>query len=161
MTPSTKRFLSMLAAVLPGATAAATDFLVNNASEINTALNSAGPGDAIVLADGVWTNQAIEFDGDGAPGNPLVLRAQTPGGVILNGTSRLEIGGQHLVVEGLRFEGGALSSGHVIQFRCGSTNATDSVLRDCTIVGYNPPDRSTRYFWVSFSAVIHETSGLP
>ncbi|MEM7623393.1 MAG: polysaccharide lyase 6 family protein [Planctomycetota bacterium] len=141
--------LGAVAAIVLAASAIAEEFVVSSASQIDTALDSAGPGDVIVMTDGIWTNQFIRFRGDGTATQPLTLRAQTPGGVILNGTSRLEIGGRHLVVEGLRFEGGALSSGHVVQFRSGSTEAEDSVLRDSTIVGYNPSDRETRYFWVS------------
>ena len=134
---------------LTGAPAGAADFPVSSASDITTALAQAGPGDTLIMTDGVWTDQLIRFRDDGQAGNPITLRAQTPGGVTLNGSSRIEIGGDHLVVEGLRFEGGALSDGHVVRFQSSSTEATNSVLRDCAIIDYNPADRNTRYFWVS------------
>ena len=142
---------ALVAVGLAGSTTAfGADFFASNASEVTAALQQAGPGDTVILSDGVWTDQLIRFRDDGAPGNPITLRAQTPGGVILNGTSRLEIGGDHLVVEGLRFQGGALpASSHVIRFQASSVEATNSVLRDCAIIDYNPADRGTRYFWVS------------
>lgn len=140
---------SLLGLAALAAHAPAADFLVSSASEITTALSQAGPGDTLIMTDGVWTDQYIRFRDDGAPGNPITLRAQTPGGVTLNGTSRLEIGGDCLVVEGLRFEGGALTDGHVVRFLSGSVLATNSVFRDCAIIDYNPIDRGTRYFWVS------------
>ena len=135
--------------LLAGSVASAADFVASSASEIENALDSAGPGDTVIMTDGVWTDQVIRFRDNGTSGNPITLRAQTPGGVVLNGSSRLEIGGEHLVVEGLRFEGGALTTGHVVRFQSSSQNANNCVLRDCAIIDYNPADRNTRYFWVS------------
>lgn len=140
--------IALLAGLASSASGA--DFFASSASEVTAALSSAGPGDSIIMTDGVWSDEFIQFRDNGTPGNPITLRAQTPGGVTLNGTSRIEIGGDWLVVEGLRFEGGALpASTHVVRFQSSSTKATNSVLRDCAIIDYNPLDRDTRYFWVS------------
>jgi Chondroitinase B len=38
----------------------------------------------VVLKDGTYTDCYIGFDGEGEPGTPLVLRAETPGGVTLD-----------------------------------------------------------------------------
>ena len=96
------------------------------------------------MANGVWTDQHIELEGNG-----ITLRAETPGDVILNGTSNLEISGDSLTVDGLRFEGGALSGGHVVRFRGDRGAATNSRLTNSAIIDYNPADIDTRYFWVS------------
>ena len=128
---------------------AATDYLVFNASDISNAMQDAGPGDSIVMADGTWTNQDIDFAGAGADGNPITLRPQTPGGVTLNGDSTLSISGDWLVADGLNFEGGSLSSGHVVRFRGSAGEATNSRFTNSAIVDYNPSDINTRYFWVS------------
>ncbi|USN98674.1 MAG: hypothetical protein H6810_10980 [Phycisphaeraceae bacterium] len=130
--------------------AGAVEYSVSSASEITSALSSIAPGDVLVMTNGDWTDQYIKFKGNGQAGLPITLRAQTPGHVVLNGISRLEIGGSYLVVEGLRFEGGALGDGdHVVRFTSGGTNASHCTLRDTAIVDYNPADRYTRYFWVS------------
>ncbi|MEM1330139.1 MAG: polysaccharide lyase 6 family protein [Planctomycetota bacterium] len=128
----------------------ATEYVVSSAAEIQSTLGDLVPGDALVLSDGIWTDQLIRFIATGTEANPITLRAQTPGRVVLNGDSRIELSGAHLVVEGLRFEGGALAAGqHVVRFKSGSTPARNSVLRDTAIIDYNPDSELTRYFWVS------------
>jgi len=144
--------LSAFAAGLLLATtpAFATDFTVSNASEISNAMNSARPGDVLIMTDGVWTNQDIEFAGDGTASSPITLRAETPGGVQLNGTSRLSISGSHLVVDGLNFEnGGDNSLDYVIEFRGSEGDASDCRLTNTQIRNYNPQSISTRYHWVN------------
>ncbi len=122
----------------------AAEFAVSSASDVTAALRNAEFGDTLIMSNGTWTDQHIELEGDG-----ITLRAETPGQVILNGTSRLEISGDALTVDGLRFEGGALTDGHVVQFRGDRGHATNSRLTNSAIIDYNPPDIDTRYFWVS------------
>ncbi len=141
--------LATFVALLPERCLAA-EFLVRTAAEVSLALLKASPGDTILLNDGVWTDQYIRFEGNGTEQAPLVLRAQTPGRVVLTGNSRLDISGRWLVVDGLRFEDGALGSGqHVIRFTGRKGDAANSRLTNVAIVNYNPIDPSTRYFWVS------------
>ena len=122
---------------------------VTNSIELRAAIVSAQPGDTITMADGVWTNVAILFDSQGAEGDSIRLEAETPGGVVLDGFSTLRIAGDYLVVDGLRFEGGALSNGHVIQFRNGSRSANHSRLTNSTVVDVNPDAKQTEYKWIS------------
>ena len=129
--------------------ATAMEFPVASAADISVAMQSAQPGDTLIMANGDWTDQQISFAGDGAVGNPITLRAQTPGMVKLNGSSRLSISGDWLVVDGLNFEGGSLNSGHVVEFRGSNGHATNSRFTNSAIVDYNPGDINTRYFWVS------------
>ena len=142
--------VAMIAALLSPVSALGTDFFVSSASDITTALDSAGPGDTLIMTDGVWTNQQISFADDGTAGNPITLRAQTPGQVILNGNSTLDISGDWLVVDGLKFEGGALADGSsaIVEFRGSNGEANNSRLTNSAIVGYNPVDISDRYHWV-------------
>ncbi len=130
--------------------AAQTTFQVSSAQDITNALQTAVAGDTLLMTDGVWTDQQIEFAGNGTALNSIVLRAQTPGGVVLNGTSSLKISGSHLHVEGLHFKGGnASDSGHVVQFRGSLGQATNSRFTNSIIDSYNPPSQSERYHWVS------------
>ncbi len=128
--------------------ARATDFMVSNASQISSAMNSAGPGDTLIMTDGVWNNQHIAFEGFGTSLNPITLRPQTPGGVTLNGSSTLGISGDWLVVDGLQFIGGTTSGTNVIEFRGGNGGATNSRMTNTTMIDYNPASTSTRYQWV-------------
>ena len=128
----------------------AAAFNVSSAQDIEDALDLAQPGDTLIMQNGNWTNQSIDFEGFGTSANPITLRAQTPGGVILDGSSNLRISGDHLVVDGLHFQGGnASDAGHVVQFRGSNGNATNSRLTNSVIESYNPPDIDDRYFWVS------------
>lgn len=138
----------MFAATLTGR-AYAADYVVSSAGDIATALQSAMPGDNLLMTSGDWTDQHIQFAGFGTSANPITLRAMTPGGVTLNGDSRLSISGDWLVVDGLNFEGGALNSGNVVEFRGSNGEATNSRFTNSAIVDYNPADINTRYFWVS------------
>ena len=123
---------------------------VRTPAELAQAISNSDPGDAIVMANGVWTDTQIAFYAEGAPGDTITLRAETPGKVILNGRSTLRIGGDYLKVDGLWFDRGALTDGHIIQFRRSSSRlANHSRLTNCAITDYNPPNRLTEYKWVS------------
>ena len=128
----------------------ATDFVVSSANEITTAMQMAVPGDSLIMTDGTWTNQQISFAGFGVSGNPITLRAQTPGQVLLNGNSTLDISGDWLVVDGLKFEGGALADGSnaIVEFRGANGEATNSRFTNSAIIGYNPASVNDRYHWV-------------
>ncbi len=127
-----------------GSSADAAEFLATSATQITAALAQAGPGDVIVMANGVWTNQSINFNDNGAAGNPITLRAQTPGQVILNGTSKLSINGNWLVVDGLKFQGGALTGGSIINLSGNNLRLTNTA-----IIDYNPPSIETEVDWVT------------
>ncbi|MEM9352316.1 MAG: polysaccharide lyase 6 family protein [Planctomycetota bacterium] len=131
-------------------TAGAADILVSSANDIQNALGSLQPGDNLIMTDGVWTNQQIELNGFGTSANPITLKAQTPGGVILNGNSTLDISGDWLVADGLRFEGGALADGGraIVEFRGDFGAATNSRLTNSAIISYNPGSINDRYHWV-------------
>ena len=123
---------------------------VHTAAELSAAIAASGPGDTVVMANGIWTDTEIDFFAEGVEGDSITLRAETPGQVILNGDSQLNIGGQYLKVDGLWFDGGALTGGHVIEFRRSSSNLTHhSRLTNCAVTNYNPPNYLTQYKWVS------------
>jgi len=133
-------------------TATAADWPVTNAAAIAAAAQQAAPGDTITLADGVWTDQRIVFRGQGSAHRPITLRAQTPGRVILNGTSQLRLAGEHLVVEGLWFQN-PTGAEDVIEFRTHSAvPATNCLLRTCAITAASAGPRAENR-WVSLYGV--------
>lgn len=128
----------------------ATSFYTTNSNEIKNASAQASPGDTIIMAEGLWFDEHIVFSGNGTGEAPILLLAETPGRVILSGTSTLRISGEHLVVSGLYFRNGYSSDGAVIEFRnTSATLAEHCRLTNSAIVDYNPPNRSTDYKWVS------------
>ncbi|WP_158624643.1 polysaccharide lyase 6 family protein [Caulobacter sp. 602-1] len=127
----------------------ATERLVRTPDAFKAAVRVLAPGDAVVLADGVWRDFEMVFVGEGTAAQPITLRAQTPGKVVISGKSNLRIGGRHLVVSGLTFKDGFSPSSEVIAFRQdGKALAFDSRVTDTVIDGFNKPDRGAEDYWV-------------
>ncbi len=127
----------------------ARGFFVDDPDLLAAAVSGAKPGDHIVLRNGEWRDLRLVFDADGTAEAPIVLRAETPGKVRLTGSSTLRIGGEHLEVRGLVFNDGYTEGETIIEFRNGPDRHARHVrLTDCAIIGYNPPERTTRYAWV-------------
>lgn len=143
--------LALAAALLwAGAASAQTSTLVATPAEYQRALRDVRPGDTIVLKDGVWRDFQILFEGEGRPGRPITLTAETPGGVVLSGQSNLRLAGRQLVVSNLVFRDGWSPTGEVVSFRRSRENrAVDSRVTGLVIDGYNKPDRATSDNWVA------------
>jgi len=102
------------------------------------------------MLNGTWTNQAISFKAEGTPEAPIVLMAESPGKVILNGSSKLAFSGKFIIVMGLYFKDGTLSGSDVISFRTSSTSlAENCTLTNTSIHNYNPALNTTDSKWVS------------
>src|SRR4051812_18695324 len=105
-----------------GVAAFGADYPVASVGDIVLAMaGKAQPGDTLTMRDGFWPDADIIFSGNGTAGNPITLRAQTPGQVILSGASRLRMSGSFLVVDGLKFANGYYANGEVISFRTSSS----------------------------------------
>ena len=92
-------------------------------------------GDVIILANGIYdSDERIDFIGDGTAGNPITFRAETPGGVKFTGGLQMNIGGDHVVVDGFHWQGGYGAS-NFIQFRNGTDYANYSIIQNCAIDG--------------------------
>ncbi len=127
----------------------AEKFIVSNVSEINSAMANVQAGDSIIMANGVWINSKIIFHANGNSGSPIYLLAETPGKVVLTGSSTLRIAGNYLTVEGLFFKDGYSGSGAVVEFRNSNIQSNYSRLTNCAIINYNPDDKDTDYKWIS------------
>ena len=121
---------------------------VSNASQINGVTWL--PGDTIVMTNGTWIDQSIILKSSGNASQPIVLKAQTPGQVILSGTSHIGISGNYLEVNGLFFKNGNLSTSEIISFRTSSSEfAYNCRVTKCAIVDCNPTDSTIDTKWVS------------
>ncbi|MDP6779575.1 MAG: polysaccharide lyase 6 family protein [Candidatus Latescibacteria bacterium] len=129
---------------------------VSSPAELSAICRTIQPGDTIVLSDGTYTDRHFILAGKGTEEHPITLQAETAGKVVLNGASRLSIGGEYLVVEGLQFRGGAIRSKSIIEFRVeGMPPTRHCVLRNTAIIDYNPDRIDTRYYWVSLYGTDH------
>ncbi len=126
----------------------AKSYTVSSASEINGKKWTAG--DTIEMKNGKWIDQSIVFTGFGTDSNPVILRAQTPGGVVLSGNSTLSFSGSFLEISGLYFKNGTLSGNDIISFRTSSASTAENCrLTNTAIVSCNPPDKTVENKWVS------------
>ncbi len=124
---------------------------VNDITELNTAISEAKPGDDIVMANGDWKDVNIKFVAYGKEKSPITLRAETPGEVLITGTSDLKLAGEYLNVNGLTFTDGSSPSSAVIDFGI----SEDSVANHCkitnsAIIDFNKAQRNQTDLWVLF-----------
>lgn len=112
------------------------------------ALKSAKPGDTIIVAKGTYKDVEITFVAKGDASKPIVIKAQTPGGVIISGTSALRLAGTGIEVNGFYFTDGYAPKGAVIEYRSGSEVANNCRITNCAIDNYNPPNRENENSWI-------------
>ncbi|MEP1032634.1 chondroitinase-B domain-containing protein [Ekhidna sp.] len=125
--------------------------MVSNADELTEAIANAQPGAEIIMANGEWTDIQIRFAGTGTDEEPITLRAETPGQVIIQGQSNLKLGGEYLVVDGLYFTNGASPSESVIQFFINDdTLANNCRVTNFVIKNFNKSQRNKQDLWVLF-----------
>lgn len=125
---------------------------VKDIVELNEAFVKAAPGDEIVMANGDWNDVEIRFVGYGTEKQPITLKAETAGDVVIKGKSDLKLGGEYLVVNGLYFTDGWSPSDAVIEFSINQdTVANHSSIINCVILDYNKPQRNLTDLWVQFN----------
>lgn len=81
---------------------AATDFLITPDTDLDSVLEGVSAGDSIVLRDGTWKDPKLRFESlSGTAAQPIHIRAQSPGEVILTGNVEFRLSGTHVMVSGL------------------------------------------------------------
>lgn len=140
----------LIVAMMLSTHAMAKDWLVDSPKAYDEALSQVEPGDSVILKNGIWNDFEILFKGYGETDNPITLRAQTKGEVILSGQSNLRLSGKHLVVSGLVFKHGFTPSSAVIEFRENQNSlAYHSRVTEVVIDNYNNPDKREGDYWIS------------
>ncbi|MBQ0788669.1 MAG: DUF4957 domain-containing protein [Oceanihabitans sp.] len=124
--------------------------LVKNISEFNHAVQKAKPGDVITLANGVWKDTELVFEGNGTKEEPITLTVEEKGKVTLEGASNLQIAGEHLIINGLVFKNGYTPTNAVISFRKNREEiANNTRLTECVIDNFNNPERQVQDYWIT------------
>lgn len=137
-------FFSILIYLICSISLHATDYTVSSASELD-ALNLQ-PCDVVIWANGTYSDQEVVFTGLGLSGSPIVLRAETPGGVIFTGESKMNVYGTYLIVDGFYWDGGIGANNHVEFRRSGGNDTNDGdfaencILRNCAFDDLQPED---------------------
>ena len=124
--------------------------LIKTEAAFKKAVEAAKPGDKIILANGVWKDVELVFEGKGTAENPIVLTVEVKGKVTLEGQSNLSIAGEFLHVEGLVFKNGYTPTNEVVSFRKDKENLCNNCrMTECVIDNYNNPERFESDYWVS------------
>lgn len=125
--------------------------LVNDMAEFKEAVKNAQPGDVIVMSNGIWKDAEMDFTANGLVDKPIVLKAETPGKVFIEGQSFLKIAGHYLEVHDLYFRNGYTPINSVIQFKSDEKNAAyDCKVTGCVIENFTQLDRTRKDHWVEF-----------
>ncbi len=124
----------------------AREILVAGPGQLASALKSARAGDTVTLKNGDWKDTKFVVNQGGSAGKPIEIRAETPGGVKLGGTSFLEINAPYVTIDGLLFQGGATTQSAVIQLK-----SHHGIVRNTAIIDYNPPSFATECYWAFFA----------
>lgn len=124
------------------------------ASALQTAIITALPGTRIIIPDGTYTNQALNFGAKACPKGlaqePIIIQAATPGGVILKGASGFRLCGEYVVIQGLVFTGTSSSTPFKIgdTFGGGYLTCDYCALRNIKIDSYVPENPNTSTTWI-------------
>ena len=123
---------------------------VSNVEEFNDAVANAESGSVITLANGIWQDAELIFEGTGTEENPITLTVEEKGKVTLEGLSNLQLAGEYLHVEGLVFKNGYTPTNAVISFRKNREEmASNSRLTECVIDNFNNSERQVQDYWVT------------
>ncbi len=84
-------------------------------AEFQTAINQAQAGDTVVLCNGNYPDSTLTI-----PTSGITVRAETPGGVVLSGTSngakyKVSITGSNIVFSGFQFKDGNVGAGMLVE----------------------------------------------
>ena len=134
--------LTGLAILIILASCTTEPIVVQNAEELKNSIENAKPGDQIIMANGVWKDIEIVFTGKGTEREPIMLKAETPGEVFIEGESSLKFGGEYLVVSGLYFRNGHTPGRAVVQFKLDDEQVANYCrLTNSVIDGFNQLSR--------------------
>lgn len=123
---------------------------VKNIEEFNAAVKTARPGSEIVMANGIWDNVELVLMAKGTESQKVVLRAETPGEVIITGQSSLSFSGEYIEISGLVFKNGFTPTSEVISFKTKKDElANNSRVTNCVIDNFTNPERFDGDTWVA------------
>ena len=110
--------------------------------DVANKVSNAKPGDTVIIPNGTYTGVKLELNGKGSEGNPVTIKAETPGKVIINGLSSMSVTGEHLVIDGLFFHKAWNPVIINITAQSKHIRVTNTAMVDC-----NNPNRSTKAVW--------------
>ena len=83
---------------------------VSTIAALQSACNSSNSGDIIILANGTYLDVTLNINNSN-----ITVKAQTPGGVFLNGADDININGNYVTFSGFQFTNGDIGSNYIIE----------------------------------------------
>lgn len=111
-------------------------------------LEKAVPGDTLYIQEGTYKDIQLKLEGHGTTQKPIVVMAQQPGTVFIEGASNLRLCGEYVEIHGLYFRNGYTPKGGIIEFRNGEKTANNCRITECAIDYFNPENRSASGSWI-------------
>lgn len=146
-----KKTLNLLLSIFCGfAPVFAEEIRITPETELKSVLKKASPGDSIVLANGVWNDSELRFEGlIGTAEKPIQICAESPGKVVFTGKVRFRISGQHIVVSGFSFLN-PVGSTDVFEFRTHSERfAHHCRITDCSFEQTDAGHQKEKSLWLN------------
>jgi hypothetical protein len=131
----------------------AVTITVNSVITLQTAINNANTGDTLMLSNGTYLNNTLTIGKSN-----VVIKAQTNGGVYLNGTNTISITSNNVVFSGFQFTSGTIA-GNVIL-----VSGNNNTLSQLNFNGYDAGHMiqiSGQYNLVVFSNFQNKPAALP
>lgn len=143
------KYMTVLAVLFPCLTACgASRTEPVSIEKVASCLKKAEAGDTILVADGIYKDVVLKWEGRADASKPVVVMPANRGKVMITGKSMLKIYGKGLVVSSFIFKDGSIDKGAVIEFRNSDSLAGECRLTDCVIDSYNPARRDISYSYV-------------
>lgn len=136
--------------------------LVSSNAELQIAIEDAQPGNVITLANGVWTDVVFEMLKYGTATNPIIITAETPGSVFLEGGSHIKIRGSYIVFTGFIFRNPSqlVTNGNEIKAVMRFGGCDDCIITNNKIDSYNGTNSQSKYVfkWLEVEGARNEIS---
>jgi poly(beta-D-mannuronate) lyase len=153
--PRLRRFAPLLLLLLvtlncafPDA-ALAAERVVEPTDDLEEAFDGLQPGDVVILEDGTWKDAKIQVKATGTEQQPVVVRARTPGGVVITGESHLRVSGRWVEVRNLLFRD-VVDQSEIVALRTGGRDLAEHCrITNCAIVNTLPPEGQIESKWLS------------
>lgn len=101
---------------------------VDTIAELQVAVESAQPGDVIIISDGRYNAVSVDLDAIGSKDEPITIKPVSPGGVVLSGKSRIKVSGKFIHLKDLVFRECVMDDQPLIDFdlseNCHAENMT-------------------------------------
>lgn len=123
----------------------ATTFFVDSQQSFDNAQRSAAANDTIIWRNGTFSDIFMDIDKD-----RLFIAAETLGGTVFNGASRVDITGDYITLEGFQFVGGDIGTRDVINTRGSYNTFTQINIRAYTCYKYLRVREESQYVDITY-----------